>query len=38
VRQEKENLISVLGYNQNMGGVDLKDRLFHTYLLERKKK
>jgi hypothetical protein len=35
--QEKEKLISVLDYNQNMGGVYLKNQLLHTYLLERKK-
>jgi hypothetical protein len=28
--------ISVLYYNQCMGGVDLKDQLLHSYLIERK--
>ncbi|XP_021918752.1 piggyBac transposable element-derived protein 4-like [Zootermopsis nevadensis] len=35
--QEKENPASVLDYNKNMIGVDLKDQLLHNYLLERKK-
>ena len=36
-RQEKQKPVSVLHYNENMGGVDLKDHLLQPYLLERKK-
>jgi len=36
-RQEKQKSVSVLDYNENMGGVDLKDHLLQPYLLERKK-
>jgi len=36
-RQEKQKPVSVLEYNENMGGVDLKDQLLQPYLLERKK-
>jgi hypothetical protein len=35
--EECEKLVSVLEYNQNMIGVDLKDQLLQAYLLERKK-
>jgi len=36
-RQKKQKLVSVLDYNENMGGFDLKDQLLEPYLLERKK-
>ena len=36
-RQEKQKPVSVLDYNENMCGVDLKDQLIQPYLLERKK-
>jgi len=36
-RQEKPKPVSVLDYNENMGGVDLKNQLLQPYLLERKK-
>lgn len=35
--EEKEKPVSFLDYNPNMIGVDLKDQLLHTNLLERKK-
>jgi hypothetical protein len=36
-RKKKKKPISFLDYNPNMIGVDLKDQLLHTNLLERKK-
>jgi len=36
-RQEKQKPVSVLDYNENMGGIDLKDQLLQPCLLERKK-
>ena len=36
-RQKKQKPVSVLDYNENMGGIDLKDQLLQPYLLERKK-
>ena len=36
-RQEKQKPVSVLDYNENMGGFDLKDQLLQPYLLERKR-
>jgi len=36
-REEKQKHGSVLDYNENMGGVDLKYQLLQPYLLERKK-
>jgi hypothetical protein len=35
--KETVKLISVMDYNQCMGGVDLKDQLLHSYLIERKR-
>jgi len=36
-RQENRKPVTVLDYNENMGGVDLKVQLLQPYLLERKK-
>jgi len=35
--KETEKPLSVVDYNHNMGGVDLKDQLLHMYTVERKK-
>jgi len=35
-RQEKQKPVSVLYYKENMGGVDLKDRLLQPYLWKEK--
>jgi len=35
--KEKEKPLCVINYNHNTGGVDLKDQLQHTYMLEREK-
>jgi hypothetical protein len=36
-KQENQKPVSVIDYNENMRGVDLKDQLLQPYLLERKK-
>jgi hypothetical protein len=36
-KQEKQKPVSVLDYDDNMAGVDLKDNLLQPYLLERMK-
>jgi hypothetical protein len=36
-KQEKQMPVLVPDYNENMGGIDLKDHLLQPYLLERKK-
>jgi len=36
-RQEKQKPVSVLDYNENVGGVDVKHQLPQPYILERKK-
>ena len=36
-RQEKQEPVSVLDYNENVGGVDLKDQLFQPCLWKEKK-
>ena len=35
--QGREKPVSVLDYNENMGGVDLKDQVLQPYVTERKK-
>jgi len=35
--KETENHLCVMDYNHKMGGVDLKDKLLHMYMVERKK-
>jgi len=36
-RQEKQKPVSVLDYNENMGGVDLKAHLFQHYFWKERK-
>jgi hypothetical protein len=36
-RKQKVKLVCILDYNQYMGGVDLKDQLLESYLVERKR-
>jgi len=36
--KETEKPLCMIDYNHNTGGVDLKDQLQHTYMVERKKK
>ena len=35
--KETEKPLCVIDYNHNMGGVNLKDKLLHMYMVERKK-
>ena len=35
-RQEKQKPVSVLDYNENMGGVDLKNQLFNPIFRKKK--
>jgi len=34
--QETEKPLCMIDYNNNMGGVDLKDQLLHMYMVEGK--
>jgi len=34
-RQEKQNPVSILDYNESMGGFHLKDQVLQPYLLEK---
>jgi len=35
--KESQKPLSMIDYNRNMGGVDLKDQLLHMYMVDRKK-
>jgi hypothetical protein len=36
-RKEVQKPISVIDYNTNMGGIDLKDQMLQMYLIERRR-
>ena len=37
ITARKQKPLCMIDYNHNMGGVDLKDQLLHTYMVDRKK-